>query len=435
MGTQTKDPVYMDAERRFKELENETEKLRTESKKYFDAINGVLDHKIEFSKAVEEVYKPITGKLSDTNTVSPEGNPEGIKACEQYRDVVKELKETLKPELDLIETRVIGPAEEMLRIIKVIRKMATKRDHKQLDLDRHTNSLTKIQNKKERNANEEKKLYQAENNVEIATQEFNYYNEMLKEELPKLFELETQFIRPLFQSFYFMQLNIYYTIYSRMEEMKIPYFDLVSSIEESFHNKRGDIQQQTEAIGITCFRVGHAKSKIELTRKRLGKEQEAQNGATTSTGLPPPPYDPNTYPQQPAHAQPGYGSPAAIPTGYGAPAAVPGYSAPSVAPGYGAPAASALPGYNQPGSAVSAGPPATGDYKGAVPPPAAHATTPGVQYCTVLYDFIPQTEQDLALKAGEIIEIVERTPDANGWWVGKLNGKTGVFPGNYVQLQ
>lgn len=435
MGTPTKDIVYMDAERRFKELENETEKIRTESKKYFEAINGVLNHQIEFSRAVEEVYKPITGKLSDPNTVSPEGNPEGIKACEQYRDVVKELKETLKPELDLIETRIIGPAEEMLRIIKVIRKMATKRDHKQLDLDRHTNTLTKIQNKKERNANEEKKLYQAENNVEIATQEFNYYNEMLKEELPKLFELETQFIRPLFQSFYFMQLNIYYTIYSRMEEMKIPYFDLVSSIEDSFHNKRGNIQQQTEAIGITCFRVGHARSKIEITKKRLGKEQEAQNGATASSGLPPPPYDPNTYPQQPAHTQPGYGPPAAIPTSYGAPAAVPGYGAASVAPGYGAPAGSTLPGYSQPGSVVSAGPPATGDYKAAVPPPAVPAATPGVQYCTVLYDFIPQTEQDLELKVGDVIEIVERTPDANGWWVGKLNGKTGVFAGNYVELQ
>lgn len=39
-GDITKDAVYMDAERRFAELETETNKLHSESKKYFDAING-----------------------------------------------------------------------------------------------------------------------------------------------------------------------------------------------------------------------------------------------------------------------------------------------------------------------------------------------------------------------------------------------------------
>lgn len=40
IGENTKDPVYIDAERRFQELEKETKKLHDESKKYFDAING-----------------------------------------------------------------------------------------------------------------------------------------------------------------------------------------------------------------------------------------------------------------------------------------------------------------------------------------------------------------------------------------------------------
>ena len=40
IGDNTKDAVYMDAERRFAELEKETKKLHDESKKYFDAING-----------------------------------------------------------------------------------------------------------------------------------------------------------------------------------------------------------------------------------------------------------------------------------------------------------------------------------------------------------------------------------------------------------
>ena len=41
IGEITKDAVYMDAERRFAELETETKKLHDESKKYFEAINGM----------------------------------------------------------------------------------------------------------------------------------------------------------------------------------------------------------------------------------------------------------------------------------------------------------------------------------------------------------------------------------------------------------
>lgn len=150
MGEITQDPVYLDAERRFKELEIETKKLSDESKRYFNAVNGMLDYQIDFSKAIEEIYKPISGKLSDPSATIPEDNPEGIKASEQYREVVKELKETLKPDLELIETRIVQPAQELLKVIQSIRKMATKRDHKQLDLDRHKRTYKKYEEKKEK---------------------------------------------------------------------------------------------------------------------------------------------------------------------------------------------------------------------------------------------------------------------------------------------
>lgn len=40
-ATNTQDAVYSDAELRFAELEKETKKLHDESKRYFDAINGM----------------------------------------------------------------------------------------------------------------------------------------------------------------------------------------------------------------------------------------------------------------------------------------------------------------------------------------------------------------------------------------------------------
>src|SRR3954447_19133029 len=102
---------------------------------------GMLNHQIEFSKAIAEIYLPISGRVSDPDSTIPEGNPEGIRACEEYEAIVKELQATLQPELEMIETRVIRPADELLEIIKVIRKGAVKRDHKQLDYDRHRATL------------------------------------------------------------------------------------------------------------------------------------------------------------------------------------------------------------------------------------------------------------------------------------------------------
>lgn len=44
-----------------------------------------------------------------------------------------------------------------------------------------------------------------------------------------------------------------------------------------------------------------------------------------------------------------------------------------------------------------------------------------------------QAEGDLSFSAGDRIEIVERTDSAEDWWTGRLNGKQGIFPGNYTQ--
>src|SRR4030095_420334 len=132
----------------------------------------MLKHQIEFSQAIAELYKPISGRASDPDAAVPEGNPEGIQACEEYDAIVQELLVILEPELEMIETRVISPADQLLEIIKVIRKVSVKRQHKQLDYDRHRATLKKLQEKKDKSLKDEKALFKAENDVEQATQDF-----------------------------------------------------------------------------------------------------------------------------------------------------------------------------------------------------------------------------------------------------------------------
>src|SRR5271156_3841506 len=215
---------------------------------------GMLNHQIEFSQAIQEIYNPISGRASDPNSIIPEGNPEGIRACEEYESIVRDLLATLQPELEMIEQRVITPADQLMDVVKDIRKMAVKRQHKQLDYDRHRATLKKLQDKKDRTWKDEKALLKKENDVEQATKDFELFNDLLKDELPRLFALEAEFIRPLFQSFYYMQLNVFYTLHEKMQGINIGYFDLSLDIEDAFEKKRGDIKEQAENLTIVHFK-------------------------------------------------------------------------------------------------------------------------------------------------------------------------------------
>lgn len=61
-------------------------------------------------------------------------------------------------------------------------------------------------------------------------------------------------------------------------------------------------------------------------------------------------------------------------------------------------------------------------------------STPAPKIVVALYDFAAQAEGDLEFRAGDQIELVERSASSEDWWTGKLNGKQGVFPGEIVFL-
>jgi amphiphysin len=379
----------------------------------------MLDHQIEFSKGIAEIYKPISGRVSDPDSFKDEGNPEGIRACEEYEAIVADLKETLGPELEMIETRIIKPADELTDVIKAIRKVATKRQHKQLDHDRHRAALKKLQDKKEKTVKDDKALYKAEADVELATQEFEHYNDLLKSELPKLFALEREFIRPLFISFYYMQLNIFYTLHEKMQGINIGYFDLTLDVEAAFEKKRGDVQEQTEALSICKFKTQGHKMKLNVKfANKVGKDDA--NGArrpasldvgraenSTDTHTPPPPYSASGRPS--STAMDGKTALAAA-TGVG--------RSNSTGGNWGSVAAAAK---------KKPAPP---------PPPKLKPKNLGAEpeKATALYDFDAQTEGDLSFAVGDVIEIVQRTSNENEWWTGKVRGQVGQFPGNYVKL-
>ncbi|XP_041670496.1 SH3 domain-containing kinase-binding protein 1 isoform X2 [Cheilinus undulatus] len=51
--------------------------------------------------------------------------------------------------------------------------------------------------------------------------------------------------------------------------------------------------------------------------------------------------------------------------------------------------------------------------------------------CKAAFSYVPQHEDELELKIGDIIEIIAEVEE--GWWEGSLNGKIGMFPSNFTK--
>ncbi|MEQ2187848.1 hypothetical protein GOODEAATRI_008829 [Goodea atripinnis] len=63
-------------------------------------------------------------------------------------------------------------------------------------------------------------------------------------------------------------------------------------------------------------------------------------------------------------------------------------------------------------------------------PPAA-SKKPKKRQCKVEFEYQPVNEDELELKVGDVVDIIEEVED--GWWSGSLNGKSGLFPSNFVK--
>ncbi|CAE6479085.1 unnamed protein product [Rhizoctonia solani] len=129
-------------------------------------------------------------------------------------------------------------------------------------------------------------------------------------------------------------------------------------------------------------------------------------------------------------------APAGMPMPYGAPVphstpAPPAFNLPS-AP-YSGPENTAPP-------AFPGGPPVTPAYAGTPSPVAGNALKrpvppppPAGPQCKGLWDYNldGQLKDDLSFRAGDVIQIVKE--ESADWWTGRLNGREGMFPANYVE--
>uniref|UniRef100_A0A9L0SP81 SH3 domain containing kinase binding protein 1 n=1 Tax=Equus caballus TaxID=9796 RepID=A0A9L0SP81_HORSE len=60
--------------------------------------------------------------------------------------------------------------------------------------------------------------------------------------------------------------------------------------------------------------------------------------------------------------------------------------------------------------------------------------TKSKDYCKVIFPYEAQNDDELTIKEGDIVTLINKDCIDVGWWEGELNGRRGVFPDNFVKL-
>ena len=389
MAAKSSDPAFDSLNQRFTNLEKLSDKLLKDASAFRDAVKNMLLSGSNFGRHFDTLFQPI-GSEYDLERNHPNAQTT-MHNLPLYGQLMDELKETLTPEIELIESRVLAPTKDFQVVIKAIRKNITKRDHKLVDFDRHNNAYSKLRDKKDKSLKDEQNLFKVEQEYETAAADYEYYNNALKEELPRFFELASAFMTPLFHSFYYMQLNVFYLTMERLQSFAEGKYDLsnnsIAVVEDSYMAQLTDAAEKLENLTI---RRGAAPSAKILAQSRASNGGLSPSGSRIG-GL-------------------GAGAPSRsgsiLSSTSSTQAAPPAYTATSVA-GKRAPP-----------------PPPTKPKPGAVP---------AKSYVVALYDYTATADGDLTFKAGDRIEVVERTASTDDWWTGIVAGQQGVFPGNYVR--
>ncbi|KAI0932845.1 hypothetical protein AcW1_000150 [Taiwanofungus camphoratus] len=253
MSKKSSDPEFEDYARRFASIETATDKLLKDTKAYTEAVSNLFTHGAGYAQHFVTLFHPVAGE-DDLTRKHPESE-HTIRNVDDYETAMEELKTAIVPELELIESRVVDPIKELQGVLKTIRKSITKREHKLVDYDRYNNSLTKLRDKKEKTLSDEKHIFKLEQDFDVASNEYDQINSTMKTELPRFLVQATQFLDPLFHSFFYMQLNVFYLLLEKLngfaESGKYDVSVTGNQIAKEYEEKRSDAWQRLESLNVT----------------------------------------------------------------------------------------------------------------------------------------------------------------------------------------
>ncbi|KAJ2081560.1 BAR adaptor protein Hob1 [Coemansia sp. RSA 988] len=489
-GSKTVDSDFDDLKQKFIEMETSTKNLFQQTAQFRDGIRGMLVYQSAYFEQVLATYRPIStdpeGNMQPVGSYTDEGaSPELLQVAEEFRNRVSTIREKIEGQLGRLDVSVVGPVQDLMNLMRNIHKVIQKRDHKLVDYDRYKAAVEKAEAKEssegQRRLGEERSYQKHGAQYQEASRQYNYFNDMLKAELKQMLDLRQAFIDPIFLKFFRIQNELYTSMFTEFKEaarscpaldlnvpvlagwqpkwtraekslnaidlwgtgsMNIMPYELESSSKGMFDSVKGTFRKKDKAPppvtasstftsanpGAESSALPPAKDNDSSPYGTLGSAAATRTGtygagvaAATATATQPPaaansPYGnyPSSYSQAPAPKQQGF-SQLGSSSHAAADAAPPAYnSGPS-------------PAQNQPpgekGPSIGASSSSASPYPGQ-----------SVKQVRALYDYSSSEKGDLNFREGQVFKLVKRTPDTDDWWTGEIDGRVGVFPGNYVEV-
>jgi amphiphysin len=93
-----------------------------------DNLSALFTAGAGFGNHYGTILRPIGGEY-DLLGKHPDAE-HTIRSVPKYESTMEEMKSLIAPELELIDSRIVGPTKEFQSVLKTIRKTITKRDHK-----------------------------------------------------------------------------------------------------------------------------------------------------------------------------------------------------------------------------------------------------------------------------------------------------------------
>lgn len=413
-----------------------TVRMYEDLRKYRDTIANMLQHQIGVIEAFSET-------LDQTD-----GSPSALAHRELLASLLAKLQESKVQILAELQAvfggRTLKILDELVSLQREIAAKITKRNHKLLDFDRHQHSMKKLESEKSTaSVSNQQKTFKTGQQLSEAEQKYLQYNEQLKADLPVFAAIHSRLMEPLLEQVIRFQQELY-----RSQKEALARVSLLEGLDYAtiLHDHEAQIkpallaQAELPIMKIIDLSVvvaeptdAHPKSP-ESPKEIPAREIQSQPETKIRTlHAPKPSEERKTEPT--SSGTDGMASPAQRfyqkqqqEKQTSSSHTLGGTEPPN--PGRVAQLAARL-------GSMSVAQPSSGAVARSPPPaPDTSSTLPRLPqrkaYVVAEYDYCGEDAEELSFKAGDRIEIVKKSETANDWWMGRLNGAVGMFPGNYV---
>lgn len=222
------DKVVVEWTKDFITAEEAISQIIRETKSYTENWRDICKAQEELALTFRELYEPIR----EENMYKPvQETPESsLTAVAQYREFVGGrgsstdgrhgnsvdggLLEAIDPYLSYLEGPFTVKLEESKKCLKGVQKLLTKREHKKVDFDRHSNSLEKLQKKRHSggealNEKELQAISKQEQELNQAAEIFQEIDEKVKSTVPYVLTYMSEFLNLVTASLYLSQFKIF----------------------------------------------------------------------------------------------------------------------------------------------------------------------------------------------------------------------------------